>query len=1062
MSKAYSEDQLVQKTIADYFHDHLEWDSVYAYNEETLGRAKGLLGRESHREVVLVRYLRLALERLNPNLPYEAYELAIEQVVSASSAKTTIQNNLDKHHLNLSGLTVDVKTGTGELETHRLKLFDFDDAANNHFLVVRELWVQGQIYHRRADIVGFVNGIPLLFMECKAAHKDLRLAFNANLKDYKDTIPELFHHNAIVFLSNGMEGKAGTITSRFDHFHEWKRLEETDLGRVDMETMLLGMCTKKAFLDLVENFILFDTSGTKTVKLLARNHQFLGVNRALEAVQQREARLGKLGVFWHTQGSGKSYSMVFLAQKILRKLGANFTFLVLTDRQELDTQIYKTFHAVGAVKSKKVQASSGEHLRQLLEQENHRYVFSLIHKFNEENPESYSTRNDIIVFSDEAHRSQYGKLARNMRKALPAASFIGFTGTPLMGSPEDELTREVFGDYVSTYDFQRAVEDKATVPLFYESRGDKLGIAKPDLNQTIAEKLNELELDPDQDAKLQRALAREYPIMTAPKRLRAIAKDFVEHYTTNWKTGKAMLVCLDKLTCVRMFDLIEGEWTGQIREQEIKVSAARDEQELLDEQRKLDWLKETQRLVVVSEEQNEVDTFRREGMEIEPHRKCMKDGLTDADGKIVDLETAFKDGDHPFRVAIVCAMWLTGFDVPSLATLYIDKPMKGHTLMQTIARANRVSEGKDNGTVVDYNGILRSLRQALATYANGHGEGGGEGGGIDPVKPREEQVADFAESIHACRDHLASLDFDLDTLINATGFGKLQKLKAAEDAVYLNDESKAKFEVLARDVFRKVKPLTSEPAIRPLWPHHDAIEAIYKRIQDNREAADIADILRDLRAIVDDAIVVQEDRATENQPSEPYDISQIDFERLRKEFEHSNRKNTMIQCLKTRIEQVLQKMVQQNPKRIDFYKRYQEIVEAYNKEKDRSTIERTFEELMKLVGSLSTEENRAVREHLSEDHLAIFDLLAKDDLKPKERERIKEVAKGLLDALKIQLATMDQWAEKATTKSQVSTFIHDYLFDEQQGLPEVYEIEEVEELSEQVYEFVFQHFGKAS
>ena len=581
MSKAYSEDQLVQKTIADYFHEHLEWDSIYAYHDETLGREKGLLGRASHREVVLVQYLRLALEKLNPGLPKEVYELAIEQVVGASASKTMLQHNMEKHHLVCSGLTVEVKTSAGELEPYRLRLFDFDDATHNHFLVVRELWVQGQIYHRRADLVGFVNGIPLLFMECKAAHKDLRLAYNANLKDYKDTIPELLHHNAIIFLSNGLEGKAGTITSRFEHFQEWKRLGESDPGRVDMETMLLGMCTKKGFLDLVENFILFDTSGTRTLKLLARNHQFLGVNRALAAVQERETRLGKLGVFWHTQGSGKSYLMVFLAQKILRKCGGNFTFLILTDRQELDTQIYKTFHGVGAVMSKKVQASSGDHLRQLLERENHRYVFSLIHKFNDENPEAYSTRNDIIVFSDEAHRSQYGKLARNMRKALPAASFIGFTGTPLMGSPEDELTREVFGDYVSTYDFQRAVEDKATVPLFYESRGEKLGIAKPDLNEKIAEKLNELELDPDQDAKLQRALAREYPIMTAPKRLQAIAKDFVDHYTANWKTGKAMLVCIDKLTCVRISDLIQDEWDRKIREQEAKVSNARDEQEFL-------------------------------------------------------------------------------------------------------------------------------------------------------------------------------------------------------------------------------------------------------------------------------------------------------------------------------------------------------------------------------------------------------------------------------------------------------------------------------------------------
>jgi len=511
-----------------------------------------------------------------------------------------------------------------------------------------------------------------------------------------------------------------------------------------------------------------------------------------------------------------------------------------------------------------------------------------------------------------------------------------------------------------------------------------------------------------------------------------------------------------------MHSLIQVGWNQKIVDQEKKVAAAMDEQEALEEQRKLDWLKETIRLVVVSEEQNEVDTFKKEDLDILPHRKAMKDGLINAEGKVVDLETAFKDGDHPFRVVIVCAMWLTGFDVPSLATLYMDKPMKGHTLMQTIARANRVAEGKDNGTVVDYNGILRSLRQALATYANGEEAGGGGGTPPDPVKTRAEQVAEFAHAIETCREHLRSLSFDLDILIAGTGFGKLGKLKLAKEAVYLNDESKVKFEVLARDIFRKAKPLVSEPAARPFWAAHDAIEAIYQGIQDSEETADISEVIRALRGVVDDGIAVQENKAADSTPTEPYDISKIDFERLRKEFEHSNTKNTMVHCLKTRVEQVLQRMVNQNPKRIDFYKRYQAIIEAYNRDKDRATIEKTFEELMKLVGSLSEEENRAVRENLSEEHLAVFDLLVKEDLKPKERDRIKDLAKGLLDELKAQLESLDQWAEKASTKSQVSTFTHDYLFDEQRGLPDTYAIEEVEVLSDQVFDFVYRHYGRST
>ena len=509
-----------------------------------------------------------------------------------------------------------------------------------------------------------------------------------------------------------------------------------------METLLKGVCDRRNFMDLLENFIVFDDSSGEIRKILARNHQFLGVNRAIEAVQDRKAREGRLGVFWHTQGAGKSYSMVMFTRKVHRKLGGNFTFLVLTDREDLDTQIYKTFAGSGVVDHDRdpCRATSGVHLSQLLG-EHKSHVFTLIQKFNKDvDPEEgYTKRDDIVVITDEAHRTQYGTLALNLRNALPNASYIGFTGTPLF--KDDEITRRVFGEYVSTYDFQRAVEDNATVPLYYDARGDKLGVAIGDLNERIAEKLEEFETDDiDVEQRLEQELKRDYHIITSGKRLDQVARDFVRHYSKAWETGKAMLVCIDKVTCVRMHGLIGKYWDERITELEVEISKTNDEQEEIYLRRQVGWMRETRTVVVVSEEQGEVDKFRKWDLDIIPHRTLIKEGIElpvamrqrpeFRSMQRMPLDEAFKEAEHPFRVAIVCAMWLTGFDVPSLSTLYLDKPLKAHTLMQAIARANRVSEGKNNGLIVDYSGILKHLRQALATFA-----GPGVPDGSEPARP---------------------------------------------------------------------------------------------------------------------------------------------------------------------------------------------------------------------------------------------------------------------------------------------------------------------------------------
>jgi type I restriction enzyme R subunit len=1059
----YTEDTLVQQTTAEYLEQQLGWESVYAYNNEDFG-PNSLLGRATDREVVLERYLRNKLAELNPNLPVDAYDDAVRQITATVASQTIASTNREKHDLVRDGVQVTFRNHKGERVRERLRVFDYAEPTNNHFLCVRELWVQGDLYRRRADIVGFVNGLPLLFIECKNIHRNLKTAFEKNFSDYKDTIGHVFHHNAIVMFGNGEKAKIGSITSKWEHFHEWKRLAEQEPGAVDMETLLKGVCDKRNFMDLVENFIVFDDSSGETRKILARNHQFLGVNHAIEAVRTRKERRGKLGVFWHTQGAGKSYSMVMFTRKVHRKLGGNFTFVILTDRDDLDTQIYKTFAGCGLVDNDRdpCRPMGGAHLERLLS-EHKAYVFSLIQKFNRDvDPDKgYTQRDDIIVITDEAHRTQYGTLALNMRNALPKASYIGFTGTPLF--KEDEITRRVFGEYVSTYDFQRAVDDKATVPLYYDARGDNLGVAIGDLNERIAEKLEELETDDiDVQQRLERELKREYHIITADKRLDQVARDFVQHYSTAWETGKAMFVCIDKVTCVRMNDLIVKYWNERITELESALNSAVDEQEETYLKRQIDWMRETRTAVVISEEQGEVENFRKWDLDITPHRRLIKEGIDLPESmrgrprfrkmQRMELDEAFKDEEHPFRIAIVCAMWMTGFDVPSLSTLYLDKPLKAHTLMQAIARANRVNEGKNNGLIVAYCSILKHLRKALATFAGTRT--GGESSEIEPAKPDEELLVDLAEAITFVRAFLDERDATLDDVIQKTGFDRNAAIMACKEAANENDETRKRFEVMCREVFTKFKACINVQGVNSHRADRDAINIVYKSLQQDREQADITDIIRQLHHVVDEAIETQPDRV--GKESEPYDISRIDFDKLKQEFERSPRKNTTVQNLRQAVDQRLLRLLQQNPLRTDFQQHYEEIVAEYNREKDRVTIERTFEALLKLVQELDEEDSRAVREGLDEESLAIFDLLKKQDLSASNIKRIKVVAVGLLEKLKAEKLRVDQWRDKEATRDAVRVTIRDFLWSDETGLPvALYSEDDVTMRTEEVFRHVF-------
>ena len=678
---------MIEQPAIALFSD-LGWHTKNCFRE-TFG-AGGTLGRETSSDVVLVNQLRSALHRLNPGLAGEALNLAIDALIQDRSTMSPAKANQEVYHLLKDGVKVSTRIDdTEHVET--VRIIDWSNPKNNEYFLAQQLWISGEIYNRRADLVGFVNGLPLIFVELKASHKRLENAFDNNLRDYKNSIPQLFWYNSFIILSNGSKSRIGSITSQWEHFSEWKKInKEGEEGIVSLETMIRGTCEPTRLLDLVESFILFQEATGGLNKIFAKNHQYLGVNKALEAVQKTKENQGRLGVFWHTQGSGKSFSMIFFTQKVLRKMPGNFTFLVVTDRDELDDQIYKNFARTGAVSEPEhlIRADSGEHLKQLLK-EDHRYVFTLIQKFHTERGQIYdklSDRSDIIVLTDEAHRSQYDVFAQNMRNALPHAAFIGFTGTPLMVG--EEKTRRVFGDYVSVYNFKQAIDDGATVPLYYENRIPELQLVNPYLNDDLQRIIDDAELDEGQEKKLERELGCEYHLITRDDRLEKVAEDIVTHFTGRGFQGKAMVISIDKATAVRMYDKVQKHWAANLEKLRSESASNPSNSELVE---KISFMEETSMAVVVSQAQNEIEDFRDKGLDILSHRKRMVKE---------NLDEMFKDPDNPFRMVFVCAMWITGFDVPSCSTIYLDKPMKNHSLMQTIARANRVFPQKLNGLIV--------------------------------------------------------------------------------------------------------------------------------------------------------------------------------------------------------------------------------------------------------------------------------------------------------------------------------------------------------------------------
>jgi type I site-specific restriction-modification system R (restriction) subunit len=1231
MPHAYTEDQLVEQPAIGLFAE-LGWATVSAL-EETFGTpSPGLaatlshpmgegasLGRETKGEVVLVSRLRVALERLNPALPPEAITAAVDELTHDRSAMGLPAANLEVYRLLKDGIAVSVADpeappssfapspqpspkgrGSGGQRTERVRVIDWENPAANDFLLVSQFSVTGALYTCRPDLVGFVNGLPLVVTEFKKPGVPARAAFDENLTHYKQQIPALFWYNALLIASNGTDSRVGSLTADWGRFFEWKRIErEDEPRRVSLDTMIRGTCEPSRLLDLVENFTLFSEHKAGLVKIIGQNHQVLGVNNTLASMLvARRAGHGRGGVFWQTQGSGKSYSMVFFAQKVLRKIPGNWTFVIATDRVELDDQIAKTFKATGAVsevEGDQCHAASGAHLRELL-RGNHRYVFTLIHKFRPETPSSpallpggegssplpvgegrrgegaqqyrgglqYSglverarelrksqtpaediawellrdrrfaglkfrrqhqvghyiadffcaedqldieldgevhkspevekkdatrdkmlrslgfkvlrfqnqlvldqpdeflrqiaaalelpstlgrragdeghmpvlcDRPDVIVLADEAHRSQYDTLALNMRAALPRALFIAFTGTPLIVG--EERTKEVFGDYVSIYDFQQSVEDGATVPLFYENRTPELQLVNPDLNEDIYSLIEAAELDPEQEAKLERELSRQYHILTRDDRLETVARDIVRHFLGRGFVGKAMVVSIDKATALKMHDKVRKHWAVERERVEKELGRyglpADKKDELLD---RLRILQTTDMALIVSPGQNEIGQMQKHGLDIVPHRKRMNESQPPLDEK-------FKDPEDPLRLVFVCAMWMTGFDAPSCSTMYLDKPLRNHTLMQTIARANRVFPGKHSGVIVDYANVFASLEKALAIYGAGKD-------GKNPVRDKQKLVEELRHAVDAAVLFCANRGVVLAAIeqLPVGSMERLQRMDEAVNALISPDPLRREYfshERLVSTLYGAVKP---DPTALEFAGRVACIAAIADAIRTklNPNPADITEVMGDIGKLLDASITGVGMPA---KPAPVMDLSKIDFEALRCRFKESKQKNTDLEVLKAAIRAQLEKLIRLNKTRADFAEKFEELIEAYN------SGNKNIEDLFAFIQSLNAEQTRHVRENMTEEELVIFDILTRPapDLSAGERAEVKKVAKLLLERIKA-LLVLD-WRKRQTSRACVEDAIKDVL---DTGLPRVYSPELYQKKCSAVFEHVYESY----
>jgi len=680
MANFISEDDIEQALLTKLKKDH-DFNLLNCFTAKPDDLNDGS-NRRDKRDVILSDRLFVSCKSLNPNIPEAVIEQVISKVMDRRVAMSAIVANRELDGLIRDGVPVEFDDEDGVKQHETVRLVDFDASKHNEYLAVSQLWIKSSAQapkagYRRPDVILYVNGLPLVFIELKNSNVKLRSAYDGNLSDYKHDIPQLFHCNAFCIFSNAIETKVGSFTAGWEHFFNWFRdSEKEQINRktiaeqgTSLEKAVESLCKPEKLLDYVENFILFHKESSK---IIAQNHQFIGVNNAFKRFLNRHEHNGKLGVFWHTQGSGKSFSMIFYARKIFRKVTGNFSFVVVTDRQDLDGQIYRNFLNTQTIKKQDAaQPANAEEMRKFLGQ-NKKVVFTLIQKFRYDKGKKYprlfdpnNEKREIIVMVDEAHRTQYKSLAENMRAGLKGAHFLAFTGTPLLGKIKDggerkgSKTREWFGGYVSEYNFQQAMEDGATVPLFYEKRVPEVLIQNDDLGEEFYDLLEDENLDDAQQQKLEQKFAREMEVIKRDDRLEIIAKDIVYHFPRRGYLGKGMVVTLDKFTAVKMFNKVQYHWKAEIKRLRGLIKSTSNDIEKARFQKIVAFMKAVDMAVVISDPQADEERFAKAGLDIKPHTKRLEQ--LDEHGH--DIEYNFKDPENPLQLVFVCAMWLTGFAI---------------------------------------------------------------------------------------------------------------------------------------------------------------------------------------------------------------------------------------------------------------------------------------------------------------------------------------------------------------------------------------------------------------
>ncbi|MCP4132541.1 MAG: type I restriction endonuclease subunit R [bacterium] len=1022
----YPRDSFIEPDYIQLFTS-LGWEVKSCVNEFN-DSGESFLGRKSGREVLLVQRMRLALRRLNPDLPEEAIELAIEELQRNRDTIGITRANRNIHLLLKERVTVSIQDyESGENISETVRIIDWNRPDNNDYFLAAGFRISSEIYTRQVDLLGFVNGIPLIFIELKSSHKRLINAYRENLLDYKNIIPHLFWYNAFIVLSNGFNSKVGSVSSSWEHFNEWKLSNKTrNSEEYPFENMVKTICDPLKMLDIIENYILFSEEKAGLVKLLAGNHQYFGVENAIRAFNNIQINR-KLGIFWHALGSGKSYSIIFFAQKILRKISGNWTFLIVTDRKELDEQIYKNFARTGVLGEKNARAISGSHLKRLL-QEDHRYIFTIINKFYAKKGETYSrlsNREDIIVIADEAFRSKYDSYAVNMMKALPGAAFIGFIGVPLR-SGADKI-RKIFGDYVSIYDFKNSVEDNTTVPLYYEDRIPELQLSSENFNEDMNRLLENGELSEDLERKLERDFAYEYSIVTHNERLERIAEDAVRHFMERGYMGKGIFIAIDKITTVIMFDKFQFYWKKYLDELKEKVAISSGEA-ASEIRKRIQYMEETDMAVVISASKNEVDRFKKKGLDIVSVRKRLLNE---------NLDEKFKDPGSSLRIVFVCSRWITGFDVPICSTIYIDKPMRNHALVQAIARANRIFKEKHCGMVIDYVGVFRNLEKAFEIYNSS---------GFDeskiPIKQKSVLIEEFADSIEELETCCRELKIDIPGLLVSRNKKRVELIEEAVNEIIINDHSKRKYLSLMSIIEERYKAVLPDSSIDLFLPRYRLFTAI---------AFEICSLITS--GYLKERTIAEYEHDDENDPGDNYsDFNTVDFERIKFQLD-KGKGRIEAEKLRGAIAVKIKKMLLLNKSRMNIYTRFQETIDAYNS--GNIGIAEYLDRLIDSARELLVEEKRAAIEGFSEEELALFDILTIPpiDMSEEEKSEVREIIINLGKTVREKNMILD-WKKKQQARASIRLSVEEIL----DRLPRVFSTKVYQEKCDAVYGHIYDSY----